>query len=309
MGSKKILENSGLKVKTTEEAMKDREELKTSAFLQSIKPYSPMRPGTKVAAVKAGLVPEAYMNCEFDTDKIADNQRAQNRVSNRRFVIKRFDDYKNVTLGIIATILSNKLPNQSYVIGAPNGFGKTSFVNSCIMAMYGQGRQKVTPYISLMDLAQVKVANDKRLLGGVTSKSIYRPSWDDAYNSEEYIKSFYDKFDEETYVKKPINIIDQFSWSEYMNCDVLFCYFTDITSKVLESEIFKTAITIRGTKGLPTIAMISTSLDPYKNDKNLGEFVWNEILAYDSAEPSYDRVKHVSCYKDYNAPLKTISKE
>ena len=57
---------------------------------------------------------------------------------------------------------------------------------------------------------------------------------------------------------------------------------------------------VRGTKGLPTIAMISTALTPYLNDPNLAEFVWDEIIDRSKSDkPCYDRVKHVSCYKDF----------
>lgn len=308
MGSKNIFEQTGLSVVTTQEAMKDRQDLATASIKDNYKsPMVYIRTGDKLEAVRLGLVPEAYMNCEFDIEKVKENQIEQIKTSARKFFVKRFEDYRDVTSGIISTIISNKIPNQSYIIGAPNGFGKTSFVNTCIIRLHAQGRN-CTPYISLSDLAQAKLTNEKRLLSGIGSKEIYKGDSIDA-KFEDYDSVVFDGFTSSTYDKKPINIIDRYSWSEYMNCAVLFCYFTDVRSKVLESEMLKTAITVRGAKGLPTIAMISTSLDPYKNDKYLAEYVWNEILAYNNSESSYDRVKHISCYKDYNAPLKIASRE
>ena len=56
-------------------------------------------------------------------------------------------------------------------------------------------------------------------------------------------------------------------------------------------------LSIRGAKGLPTIAMISTSLDPYVNDYTLKELVWDEIKSTKDEADSYDRVTHISCYK------------
>ena len=226
------------------------------------------------------------------------------RTSNRKFTIYGFDKYSEVTQGIISVIVSNKLPEQSYIIGAPNGFGKTSFVNSCLIKMHAAGRM-CTPYISLTELANVRLADEKRLLNGIGIDRYYKGEPElEAFTKEEYDEILYREIDSKEYVKKPINLIDKFSWSEYMNCDILFCYFTTVNAKLIESEILKTAVTIRGVKGLPTIAMISTSLNPYKNDARLSEYVWNELLTYKS-ESSYDRLRHVSCYKDYNAPLKT----
>lgn len=310
MGSKNLLEKAGIDIVSTEESMKDRDDLVGKvATPEIVKPQLFIRKGDKIEAVRAGLVPAAYVDCEFSIEKIKENQKKQANVSKRKFKVKNFDNYKDVTTGIISTIISNMIPNQSYIIGAPNGFGKTSFVNTCIMRLHAQGRM-CAPYISLTDLAQVKVANEKRLIEGIGARMVYGENSelyrDTSY--EDYMDVVYENFDSAMYTKKPINLIDRYSWSEYMNCDVLFCYFTDVSSKVLESEMFKTAITVRGAKGLPTIAMISTSLLPYKKDTYLSEYVWNEILSYDDT-PSCDRVKHVSCYKDYYTPLEAINKE
>lgn len=310
MGSKNIFENSGINIISTAEAMKDRKEVARDAVAEAYEKPKVATKGDKIAAVKVGLIPEAYMDCVFNIDKIVENQREQLKFSPRKFFVQRFNDYRDVTTGIISTIIANKIPNQSYIIGAPNGFGKTSFANTCILDLYAQGRFPVVPYISLSDLAQIKLTNEKRLISGLTPERFYKSAQSiDARLGEDFTEAFYDNFDKETYVKKPINLIDKFSWSEYMNSAVLFCYFTDVSSKLLESEMLKTVLTLRGAKGLPTIAMISTSLDPYKRDKYLAEYVWNEILAYNNAEPSYDRVKHISCYKDYNAPLRAPNRE
>ena len=67
--------------------------------------------------------------------------------------------------------------------------------------------------------------------------------------------------------------------------------------------MLKTVLDVRGVKGLPTVVLISTSLNPYKNDKVLGELIWDEILAYKSDSHCYDRVYHVSCYKRPNPVL------
>ena len=97
-------------------------------------------------------------------------------------------------------------------------------------------------------------------------------------------------------IKKPMIIQSAHSWSEYINAKCLFVSFTDVISKDLESHVLYQLLNIRGAKGLPTIAMISTSLEPYLKDVNLKEYVWNEIIDYTDKD-TYDRVQHVSCYK------------
>ena len=94
-----------------------------------VKPQIFIPRGSKEAAVKAGLVPSAYIDCDFDLEKIKQNQIEQNKKSARKFIVRQFDKYSEVTHGILSTIALRKIPNQSYILGAPNGFGKTSFVN------------------------------------------------------------------------------------------------------------------------------------------------------------------------------------
>ncbi len=300
MGSKDIFQKQGIGIVDTKELVDDSSERVEYKDIGINKPTIFITKGTKEAAVKAGIIPNAFIDCDFDLVRVKENQQKQFNASPRKFLVQNFDLYSSITSGIRSTIIANKLPDQSYLIGAPNGFGKTSFVNSCILKLFAQNRM-CTPYISLTDLAQVKLLNERRILSGITSKMHYK-SFGKDISYDEYNEAIYEDINDDSYVKKPMYIIDKFSWSEYMSCDVLFCYFTDVGARVLESEIFKTVITVRGTKGLPTIAMISTSLNLYKKDANLAEYVWNEILSYDDT-PSYDRVKHISCWKNYNIPL------
>lgn len=299
MESKKVLEGLGLNIVTAKEATKGRVDIAANKPPELNKPKLITR-GDFEAAVKAELIPNAYIDCEFNIDKVKENTLIQARVSARRFYVQRFDDYKDITLNILSTILAHKVPEQSYIIGAPNGFGKTSFVNTCLINLFAQGK-KCVPYVSLSELARIKMADEKELISGLSPERHYKGK--DVRSDEEYMNALYDSMDSQVYEKRPINLVGKYSWSEYMNSEVLFCYFTDISSKLLESEMLRAILNIRGAKGLPTIVMISTSLDPYKKDKILAEYVWNEILAY-KEQTSYDRVTHISCYKDYNTAMK-----
>ena len=311
MDVKNALKSTGLDIIKTSDIMGEREEyIKPSDGFGIVKPMTfTVKKGTREAAVKLGIIPEAYKDCSFDIDRIKSNIVKQNSKTLRKFRVKRFNDYQAVSEGLISTIISNKIPDRSYLIGAPNGFGKTSLANTCIAMLYQQGKVCV-PYISLSELAEIRLAEQRQIASGLTSRTYYNRVEYEVSTIQEYFEACYGDFESLTYKKEPINILGKFSWSEYMEASVLFCYFTDVTSKVLESEMLKTILTIRGTKGLPTVVFISTSLQPYTGDEYLYNYVWNDILESDKEAKNYDRVIHISCWKDFNSPLeRNIGKE
>ena len=303
MSIKNKLKDSGLEIVKTETIMKDREELVKPNKIEISKPmFSPIQVGTREAAVRLGIIPEAYKNVSFDIDRVRLNLAKQNNSTSRAYIVKNFPKYQEVAEGLIATILSNKVPDRSYLIGAPNGFGKTSLANTCILMLYKQGKMCV-PYVSLSELGEVRLAEQRRIATGIFSREFFGKEAYEVSTVQEYFEACYGEFEQLTYRKEPINIIGKFSWSEYMEASVLFCYFTDITSKVVESEMLKTVLTVRGAKGLPTVVMTSTSLQPYVGDEYLYNYVWNGILEKNEREASYDRVIHISTYKQFKSVL------
>lgn len=235
-------------------------------------------------AVVEFVVPEAYKDSSFDVDKIRENLRLQYRKSKGMYKVYRLSDYLQVCQEILSTIRMKKLPRRSYLIGAPNGFGKTSFVNECLITLRAHGF-KVAPYITLWELSQIRVENEQRIMAPYKR---YKEDNSGTYYLEPNVSTGY---------KKPQIVTGCYSFSEYVNADCLFVSFTDTISKEIESHALYQLLSIRGAKGLPTIVMMSTSLEPYENDKALKELVWNEIKAYDENKDCFDRVYHVSCYR------------
>lgn len=229
--------------------------------------------------VKKRLIPESRIADDFNAEKVEENIRAMR--SNADFRVVKFKEYIELLNGILSTIAINGKIKNSYLIGAPNGFGKTSFVNSCIKIMDMRG-QKAVPFISLSELAEVRAENEAKLLGTFRAYDTV-----DA-DGIEIIRE-----------KEPERCVDKFSWSEYMNADILFTYLTSVESKELESKVLKAIMDIRGTKGLPTIVFISTALTPYLKDEKLFEYVWSEIYSYNDERAGYDRLVHKSTYKKY----------
>ena len=259
---------------------------------------------TREACVKAAIIPEAYINTEFDREKVIENHIEQSK-NTRRHDMANFKEYMETVCDILNSIRRGEKIQGSYVIGAPNGLGKTSFVHTALMLMY-QKRMRVVPYISLSEIAELKVENEKRLARGLEMKLsnrsysenlTYLNDAGDPDKSSYIDMSYYTDVEDKNYYKKPTVITGQYSYSEYLNTDILFCFLTEPSSKEVESYTLKSILEIRAAKGLPTIVMVSTSLNPYKNHNVIGPLIWQEILSYSKNKKSFDRLEHISCFR------------
>lgn len=278
----KVANNLGIDVEKPVEVLPEQK-----ARLGGTLKVTEITAGDRECAITAGLIPDAYMGCEFDIEKVKQNVIDQQAKAGQRFRIINFDKYTDTLMEIVNCVRADKKLPGSYLIGAPNGLGKTSFANTCIMILYKLGKL-CTPYVSLSELAELKQETDKSLLVGLSGS--FRNSMEPA--------SYY----ELNYTgKTPKIIVGGYSWSEYINSEVLFTYFTGLSSKTVESHMLKMILTVRGNKGLPTVVFMDTSIDPYMADKNLKKFVFDEIYEYRARgdRPSYDRICHSSCYRKY----------
>lgn len=237
-------------------------------------------------AVFEKLVPEAYRNSSFDVEHIKSNISEAYTRGGKVYRVYRFKDYEGICNSILTTLRLGKVPDRSYLIGAPNGFGKTSFVMESLITLRKAGKI-VAPYITLTELAQLRADDEHRLMN-----SFKKFSTDTRDGNTYYVENN----DSQEYLKRPQIVINGYSFNEYMNAQCLFVCFSSILSKEVESQMLYQILGIRGAKGLPTIAMISTSLEPYEKDRFLKEYVWDEIKNYNNSQ-SYDRVIHISCYK------------
>lgn len=286
-----------------DEALKRKDELvKATAYMNmSEKTNNDLR----TLAVNMGLIPPIYKNASFDKEKIQQHVLDLAKSSRDRIKVSRYNEYCETCYSIINTVRVGKLPTKSYIIGAPSGFGKQSFAVDCILASLHNGWVTV-PYISLMELGEIRAANDRvieRGLMGMETKIAQQPfnyatgEYEDGEGIESYYWAIGDKY---TDLKTPTIITGRYSWSEYINTPLLVCFFSGIESKVVESQTLYTILNIRSAKGFPTIALISTSLEMYKRDPVIGRYVWSEILTNNKDSNDVSRVYHVSTYKIYN---------
>lgn len=242
-------------------------------------------------AVIESLVPEVYKNSAFDIDKIKDNLKLDYKEHNHLYKVINFNEYTQTCNGIISAIRMKKLPTRSYIIGAPNGFGKTSFVTECIITLR-KHNFRVVPYITLSELNTLRIEEERRML----NPFFERVEESNKYNKNEGTLVYYYKGNK-GYAKTPKVVIGCYSYSEYINADCLFVALTSRNSKEAESQMLKQLLNIRAIKGLPTIVTMMESLDIYTRDPILREYVWDEIISYRENENCYDRLYHVSTYK------------
>jgi len=249
------------------------------------------------AAVTEGLVPKAQKNAKFEEEKVIDNIKELYERTGGLYLTYNLDKYIGICNSILMTLRAKRLPNRSYLIGAPKGFEKTSFVNECLITMRSAGFS-AAPYISLWELAQIRVGNEQKIIRPRGSYSV-----DD---SNVYIEDL--EISKEI-TKKPKIVTGLYSYSEYINSDCLFVHFTDLVSKDIESHALYQLLSIRGAKCLPTIVLMSTSLKPYLNDEVLRDQVWNDIMIGRQTDNCYARLYHISCYRFKNVGLKQAETE
>lgn len=247
-------------------------------------------------AVSAELIPECYKDSKFDSNMIKSNIKKMLE-NNPTIKIVNFNNYVDICSSILTGLRLGQVPKGSYIIGAPNGFGKTSFVTEAIILMKKLGWMTV-PYRSLQELCIIRNREEKMLLEAKmlnNAYGVYNHQYGVFMNKDE-LKEFKETKELPAHLKPLKPVIPYYDWDEYINAKCLFTFFSGVESKQVESRMLGQLLSIRSAKGLPTIVTISTSLNPYTQDLKLREEIWEDIMSYDDVD-RLDRVKHISCYK------------
>lgn len=213
------------------------------------------------------VVPLEYRNKDFDLEKA--KICAGNIAMSLELKVVGYNNYIDTLSSILTSINTSELRN-SYIVGAPNGFGKATFVYTAIKRLIAQGKP-VVPYLPLIELAELRVEYENRLLSKLKNPRFSKSLRE---NPDEYI------------------------WKDFVDVPVLFTYFSSVDSKVIESATLSTLMNLRSVKGRPTVVMISSSLDPYISDLKLRQYYWNDMIALTNKESTtgVDRLIHRSCF-------------
>lgn len=226
-------------------------------------------PQVKIKNTRAleAVVPIDYRDRDFDLEKA--KTYAGSIAMNLELRIMGYGSYIDTVKTVLTSINTSELKN-SYIIGAPNGFGKATFVYTAIKRLIAQGKP-VVPYLSLIELAELRVEYEDRLLSKL--------------KNPRFSKSL--RLDPDEYI-----------WKDFIGAPVLFTYFSSVDSKVIESAALNALMNLRSAKGRPTIVTTAFSLDPYVGDQKLRSYYWNDMISITNKESStgVDRLIHRSCY-------------
>jgi len=277
-----VFKNSNIKINRVENI---KEELGIKEIGDETKPVMLVSKAVEEQAVREALIPYIYEKVEYDRDYVKKSVEKVLKMNKRAMKIFYLDKYLDLLDTIVGGIRAGKKPSLSYIIGAPNGFGKATFANTLIKIMFAHG-WKVAPYVSLVELAEIRLEAENRLMNSYYGNKSKLDKEDFTYESVGGV-----------YKEPQVVITNKFSWSEYLSTDVLVVHMTDVSSKQIESSVLKSLLDIRGVKGLPTIVMTANSLNPYTKDNFLGPKIWDDILSKEPLKGVYDRLYHVSTYK------------
>lgn len=238
---------------------------------KEVKPTKPVyhtNKGTADIAVAKGLIPKERVNDEYSADTAATRISVQ---YGARYTIRNFKAYSEVLNTIITSINTNIPIGKSYMLGAPNGSGKTTFANTCIKRLEAMG-MKAVPYVSLMEVADLRSKYENYLSGLLDKKKGFS-----------YSNVTEDKVD--------------YTWMDYVSADVAFVYLSGIDNANVEVRILRMLLQMRGNKGLPTIVFREESLELYRSDDKMRLYYWDEIISKHENLDSYDRLTNVYCMK------------
>lgn len=225
-----------------------------------------------ISAKSHGLVPEARIGDSFNTQVL--KERINAFYGNKKLDIKNIDEYEKLMCSILTSIeFNNPLP-CSYLIGAPRGLGKTTLANTCIKHLHKQGK-RVVPYTSLLDIYALRLAQAKQ-----------------TYHDDRYTNLM------ET-PELASDLINDYTLTDFLNCDVLFTHLICPEFRVEEISILKLLLMHRGKLGLPTVVFLNMPLKFYLMQKDDKRYFWDEFVAYtDLDNPGYTTLNYKYCFKN-----------
>lgn len=267
-----IIKSGPLEIEITCKCQYVREKKK-----EIITPIYHIKKVDSIMAVEKRLIPEDRVNDEYLPEVAITNIEKQ--IEFQKCSVKGFNTYKETLDNILLSISTGKL-TKSYLIGAPNGFSKTTFVYTCIKRLVASNK-KAVPYISLFELAELRVEHEKKILGYINKTKVTEEENNENGGIDNYT-------------------IEKYNWDDYIKADVVFVYLTTLDNKKVELSTLKTLLEIRGINRLPTIVFTTNALSAYTSDVMQRKIIWDDILSYDDEKSSYDRLIHRSTYKVYD---------
>ena len=296
-----------LGIETECSCVREMEEEKNSTSNVSSAPVTPVKPVifgemTKEERIEIQrLVPKHRIEDDF-SDKHVKIVAAQLCVK-LKYNLSSVEDmnlYLSTLNELLTMLRMRQVPNKSYIIGASNGFGKTTFANTAIKIMSANG-MKAVPYIGLTELAEKWATHLENIKSRIELKEFKK--------KDKFIK---DDEDEDC------DIQVEYDWGDYVNADLAIVNLTSTAEEVMwiETQTLKALLESRDKKGKPTIVFTSESLDWYFNCERISKYMMSHIIeaqanensrkknefgnknddVYNVMENRYDKLEHISVF-------------
>lgn len=200
------------------------------------------------------LIPKHRQKDAFNTDfiknKISEMFISESNSTGIKTQISNWAFYERMMAELLLQV-NNMTLNNSYIIGAPNGFGKETFANTVIRILDKQNR-KAVPYINLSTLGTLYESHRK--------------------SKENYLK--YGGKQQEVMKK------DGYQWQDYIEADIAIVSLTGVLAKEYESQVLSLLVKQRSFENKPTIVMLEHTLDVYTMDSKLYKNYWSDMLVH-----------------------------
>lgn len=297
---------------------------KNSSYKGSLKEEVKKKP-IILEAMTSGLIPRRRANDLLDFREMGDRVAALCRESGEKVDMQAFENYKNAMRNVLAYLSSNQELDYSLLLSAPNGFGKTTFVYSCLKLMLMNGL-RVVPFISLFELSQLrydymnnttwrhldgynKTDTEERIMkeasySNLLTNNFKKKSVDNDLEETEIETSVNKPFYEMTDSEKDAYIMDikskKYTYKDYLDSDILFCQLSVAEQAYLEISTLKAILDYRGLRCKPTIIITDRDIETYKKTTGMATDVYflNDMLTKDYKYATYDRAYMVTVKKE-----------
>lgn len=236
---------------------------------QSSKPVYHATLGERNNITALKLVPEEHKDAEFEMNRLTGKGGKLELLSIMHKSTVIDNGYIKGLSEILSTIQFRNKLKHSYLISAPNGYSKTTFVYTCIRLLYLSGK-KAVPYISilqLMELLSDYISEHSIFNGGINERQ--------AQDNEESI---------------------YYKWKDYLNADIAFVELTANGFETIEGQMLKTLLSERGRRNLPTIAVTERAFNRYVNTEEQKK-LWANMVTTSICNAEYDRMVYIRAYE------------
>lgn len=258
--------------------------------------------GDNKSAFAHGIVPKHREDDEFSPDYTRNYINECYKYD--KIPVRGLDKYIELLSKILLDIRSDKQIDRSYFISAHNGYGKTTFANTCIKYLHKSGK-KVVPYLSLQEIYNIVIAEnlllrinkayitqDEKRVGHSLDDSNKYVDW----KANKQTGAVFEQYNIEAFVENYASF--NFSYADFINCEILFTCFSPSFMQCYELPTLKMLLQERSRRGKPTIVFGDQALGAYiKQGDN--DVMWKEMLAKNAYENfCLDRLNYIACYRD-----------